>query len=64
MRQSLVIIKLLPQRQRKTTKASDSSNGIRSNIKTAIDSHESFMNEYVDYMKKRKANPTNASLIK
>ena len=38
--------------------------GMRPEFKTAIDSYEAFFNEYVDFMKKYSANPTDAELIK
>ena len=40
-----------------------SANGLRSDFKAAMDSYESTMNEYVEFMKKYKANPSDAELI-
>lgn len=37
--------------------------GISQEFKTAMDTYESCMNEYVDFMKKYKANPTDQTLI-
>lgn len=37
--------------------------GIDPDFKTAIDSYEKFMNDYVEFMKKYKANPSDLSLI-
>lgn len=37
--------------------------GIRSDFKAAMDSYESFMNEYVDFMKKYSANPSDMGLL-
>lgn len=39
------------------------ANGLRSDFKAAMDSYESTMNEYVEFMKKYKANSSNAELI-
>ena len=39
------------------------ASGIREDFKNAMDSYETFMNEYVDFMKKYKANPTDPTLI-
>ena len=39
------------------------ASGLRSDFKEAMDNYESFMNDYVDFMKKYKANPTDLSLI-
>ena len=51
-----------------TTDTSNASgalvDGMRPEFKTAIDSYEAFFNEYVDFMKKYSANPTDAELIK
>ena len=41
----------------------DSTEKISSTFKTAMDSYEKFMNDYVDFMKKYKANPTDISLL-
>ena len=53
-----------------TTKAPETSkptdtdaSGLRSDFKEAMDNYESFMNDYVDFMKKYQANPTDLSLI-
>lgn len=40
-----------------------SANGLRSDFKAAMDSYESTMNEYVEFMKKYKANSSDAELI-
>ena len=37
--------------------------GIDSEFKASMDSYEKFMNEYVDFMKKYQANPTDMSLL-
>lgn len=39
------------------------ASGLRSDFKEAMDNYESFMNDYVDFMKKYQANPTDLSLI-
>ena len=39
------------------------SNGIRSDFKAAMDSYESFINEYVEFIKKYKENPGDLSLL-
>ena len=39
------------------------ASGLRSDLKEAMENYESFMNDYVDFMKKYKANPTDLSLI-
>ncbi len=41
----------------------DNSQNIRPEIKQAIDSYASFMNEYVTFMKKYKSNPSDISLL-
>lgn len=53
-----------------TTNATETSkpaeadaSGLRSDFKEAMDNYESFMNDYVDFMKKYQANPTDLSLI-
>lgn len=43
--------------------AEANASGLRSDFKEAMDNYESFMNDYVDFMKKYKANPTDLSLI-
>ena len=43
-------------------KQADAS-GLRSDFQEAMDNYESFMNDYVDFMKKYQANPTDLSLI-
>ncbi len=47
-----------------TEKSDALVDGMRPAFKTAMDSYESFMNEYVDFMKKYMADPTNKSLLK
>ncbi len=42
---------------------STSSNGLSKEFKDAMDSYESFMNEYIDFMKKYQANSTDLSLL-
>lgn len=56
--------------KQETTKAPETSkpadtnaSGLRSDFKEAMDNYESFMNDYVDFMKKYQANPTDLSLI-
>lgn len=44
-----------------TTSASDGE--LRSDFKEAMDSYEKFMNDYADFMKKYKANPSDTSLL-
>ena len=39
------------------------SNGIRSDFKAAMDSYESFINDYVDFYKKYEENPSDLSLL-
>lgn len=49
-----------------TTKNSNNDeyvDGMRKDFKEAMDSYESFMNEYVEFMKKYKANPSDLSLL-
>lgn len=47
-----------------TSKPTDTdASGLRSDFKEAMDNYESFMNDYVDFMKKYQANPTDLSLI-
>ncbi len=41
----------------------EQTGGIGTEFKSAMDSYESFMTEYVDYMKKYKANPSDISLL-
>ena len=41
----------------------DTNAGIGTEFKTAMDSYENFMNEYVAFMKQYKANPTDMSLL-
>lgn len=43
--------------------AEAAASGLRSDFKEAMDNYESFMNDYVDFMKKYQANPTDLSLI-
>ena len=51
----------------KPTSDSDNSNveenGLRKDFKEAMDSYETFMNEYCDFMKKYNDNPTDPGLI-
>ena len=46
-----------------TTSTKPSSSGLSSDFKAAMDSYESFMNDYVAFMKKYQANPTDLSLL-
>ena len=46
-----------------TEKSKNLIDGMRPEFKTAMDSYEKFMDEYVDFMKKYKANPGDMSLI-
>lgn len=43
--------------------ATSTNSGIRTDFKNAMDSYEEFMNEYVDFIKKYEANPTDMSLL-
>jgi len=45
-------------------KPNTNSNGLSSDFKKAMDDYEAFMNEYVEFMKKFKANPSNTTLLK
>ena len=45
------------------TTTSTNSNGLSKEFKEAMDSYESFMNEYVEFMKKYQANSTDVALI-
>lgn len=47
----------------KETEESSTDNKLSTDFKAAMDSYETFMNEYVAFMKKYKANPTDADLI-
>ncbi len=46
-----------------TTAKVESSNGVGSDFKKAMDSYEQFMNRYVDFMKKYSDNPTDLGLL-
>lgn len=46
------------------SKAEAASNEIRPETKEALDSYESFMNDYVDFMKKYDENPSDSELLK
>ena len=46
-----------------TEKTDDLVDGMRPEFKAAMDSYESFINEYVDFMKKYMANPGDMSLL-
>ena len=46
-----------------TTKDTADAGGIDPDFKKAMDAYESFMGEYVDFMKKYKANPTDLTLL-
>lgn len=46
-----------------TTKQADTVDGMRPEFKAAMDSYEKFMNEYVTFMKKYKANPSDLSIL-
>lgn len=46
-----------------SSSTSSNNGGIRQDFKNAMDSYESFMNEYIDFMKKYAADPTDVSLI-
>ena len=46
-----------------TTKAATNTIGLRSDFKQAMDSYESFMNEYVIFMKKYKNNPADLTIL-
>ncbi len=56
-----------PQKEESTTEkkteAEKTTISINSDFKVAMDSYEEFMNDYVDFMKKYKANPTDLTLI-
>ena len=45
-------------------KTDTDNNGLRPNFKKAMDDYEAFMNEYVEFMKKYSANPSDTSLLK
>ena len=45
-------------------KTDTNNNGLRPNFKKAMDDYETFMNEYVEFMKKYSANPSDTSLLK
>lgn len=45
------------------SKNNNSNNGLRSDFKNAMDSYEKFINEYVAFMKKYNANPSDYSLL-
>lgn len=45
-------------------KTDTNNNGLRPNFKKAMDDYETFMNEYVEFMKKYSANPGDTSLLK
>ena len=45
-------------------KTDTNNNGLRPNFKKAMDDYEAFMNEYVKFMKKYSANPSDTSLLK
>ena len=47
-----------------TTKAATNTTGLRSDFKQAMDSYEAFMNEYINFMKKYKANPSDMTILK
>lgn len=47
-----------------TTEASESSDEIRPATKEALDAYETFMNDYVDFMKKYNDNPSDSELLK
>lgn len=46
------------------SKTDTDNNGLRPDFKKAMDDYESFMNEYVEFMKKFNANPSDVSLLK
>ncbi|MGN0636656.1 MAG: DUF6591 domain-containing protein [Acutalibacteraceae bacterium] len=46
-----------------TKKPENPVNGMRPEFKAAMDSYEKFMNEYVTFMKKYKANPSDLSIL-
>lgn len=48
----------------KKAQSSTNSSGLRNDFKKAMDSYEKFIDEYISFMKKYQANPTDASLIK
>lgn len=47
----------------KGTEAGVSDGELRSDFKEAMDSYEQFMNDYADFIKKYKANPSDVSLL-
>lgn len=46
-----------------TTKRADTVDGLRPEFKAAMDSYENFMDEYVRFMKKYQANPSDLSIL-
>lgn len=52
-----------PAQPASTTKQADTVDGMRPEFKAAMDSYEKFMNEYVTFMKKYKANPSDLSIL-
>lgn len=51
------------QTPEKEPEKSNDDNGLNPDFKAAMDSYENFMNEYVAFMKKYKANPSDLSLL-
>ena len=46
-----------------SSSSSSNNGGIRQDFKNAMDSYEAYMNEYIEFMKKYQANPTDVSLM-
>lgn len=52
-----------PEKEENTGNSTDNGTEIRKEFKEAMDSYESYMNEYVEFMKKYQANSTDVALI-
>ena len=53
-----------PEKEENTGNSTDNGTEIRKEFKEAMDSYESYMNEYVEFMKKYYANPSDTSLLR